>query len=391
MPIIGLLDQTQLTNFSGDKKAWPVYVTIGNILSQTRNSPAKMPILLLALLPVPLKLMGDSGRADEAPRQTKADALQAVFDLILAPLQEVVQEGTMMDCADGKTRLYFPILAAWIADHAEHAVLHRIGSKLCPKCEVPSKELGGNPRKINEARDYTLYREKAREQESGEAGIAEYFQQVGVKTGRNVFTELYRVNLAGLHKPDLLHNIYLGPFKHMMELVEGFLKKHKRQQAFENARKELPPYPGFSVPKRAYREVTQWQGKEMRNLSRCISAVFLASALRSPDSSQHQDFNIALECFGALVDFTPMTQYCSHTPDTLAYMERYLQTLHQTKDIFLEFRTSKSTRAEVNRQDRELRRLMANQIAQEAHHISAAQRRRQADQNRLQRVYQGAI
>ena len=29
---------------------------------------------------------------------------------------------------------------------------------------------------------------------------------------------------------------------------------------------------------------------------------------------------------------------------------------------------------------------MANQIAQEAHHISAAQRRRQVDQNRLQRV-----
>ena len=29
---------------------------------------------------------------------------------------------------------------------------------------------------------------------------------------------------------------------------------------------------------------------------------------------------------------------------------------------------------------------MANQIAQDAHHIFAAQRRRQADQNRLQRV-----
>ena len=61
-------------------------------------------------------------------------------------------------------------------------------------------------------------------------------------------------------------------------------------------------------------------------------------------------------------------------------MERYLQTFHQTKDIFLEFRTSKSTHVEVNRQDRELRILMANQIAQEAHRISAAQRCRQADQ-----------
>jgi len=207
-----------------------------------------------------------------------------------------------------------------------------------------------------------------------------------VKIGRNLFTELYRVNPADLHKPDLLHNIYLHLFKHMMEWVKGFLKKHKRQQAFDNAWKETPPYPGFSVPKRAYREVTQWKGKEMRNLGRRISAV-LASALRNPDSSQHQDFNIALNCVGALVDFfSVMTQYCSQTPDTLPYMARYLQTFHQTKDIFLEFRTSNSTRAEVNRQDRELRRLIANQVAQEAHHISAAQRHRQADQNRLQRV-----
>jgi len=135
-----------------------------------------MPILLLALLPVPPKLTGDSGRADEAQRKTNADALRAVFDLVLAPLQEVVQEGTVMDCADGKTRLCFPILLAWIADHVEPAALHGIGSKSCPKCEVPSKELGGNPRKIYEARHHTLYWEKAWEQESDRELSLGYFQ-----------------------------------------------------------------------------------------------------------------------------------------------------------------------------------------------------------------------
>ena len=113
----------------------------------------------------------------------------------------------------------------------------------------------------------------------------------------------------------------------MMEWVEGFLKKHKRQQAFDDAWKEIPPYPEFSVPKKAYREVTQWQGKEMHNLGRCILAI-LVSALPNPDSSQHQDFNIILKCFGALLDFSLMTQHRSHTPDTLAYMERYLKTFH---------------------------------------------------------------
>ena len=188
-----------------------------------------------------------------------------------------------------------------------------------------------------------------------------------------------------LGKPDLFHNMYLGLFKHLMEWVQGFLKKHKRQQAFDDAWKEIPPYPGFSLPKKAYCEITQWQGKEMRNLGRCILAV-LASALRNLDSSQYQNFKSALKCVSGLVDFTLMPQYRSHTPDTLSYMESYLQTFHQTKDIFLEFRTSKATRTQANCQDRDLRELMADQRAKEVcRNRTVANRCRRADQERVER------
>jgi len=68
-----------------------------------------------------------------------------------------------------------------------------------------------------ETRDCILYREKALRNERAEvAGIAEYFQQVGVKIGNNIFAGLDRVYPADLHKPDLLHNIYLGLFKHII-------------------------------------------------------------------------------------------------------------------------------------------------------------------------------
>jgi len=88
-----------------------------------------MPILLLALLPVPPKCTGESARANEAQRQTNADVQWAVFDLVLAPLQQVSGEGMVMDWADVERRLCLPILSAWISDHAEHAVLQGIGSK----------------------------------------------------------------------------------------------------------------------------------------------------------------------------------------------------------------------------------------------------------------------
>ena len=161
-----------------------------------------MPILLLALLPVPPKFNGESASANEAQRQTNADTLRAVFDLVLAPLQPVAQEGTVIDCADGKTRLCFPILLAWIADHAEHSALQGIGSMSCSKCEVPCMELGGDLRRIYETRDYMPYREKALEHEPAEAAsIAEYFQRLGVKIGNNVFIGLDRASPADLNKP----------------------------------------------------------------------------------------------------------------------------------------------------------------------------------------------
>jgi len=129
----------------------------------------------------------------------------------------------------------------------------------------------------------------------------------------------------------------------------------------------------------------------MRNLGRWVSLV-LPSALGNLHSSQYHDFKSALKFVSALVDFSLMALYHSHTSDTVVYMESYLWTFHWTnlKDIFLEFRTSKAKRAEANCQDRDLRELMANQRANEARHNNAAKRRRQVDQERPERANQGA-
>ena len=136
-------DQTNLTNFSGDKKAWPVYITIGNLPSARRNSPGSMAVLLLALLPIPTKL-SKSSKADQRQRKINADTLQDVFELIFAPLQGVAHSGIPIDCADGKVRLCFPILSTWIVDHMENVALHGLKSNACPNCVVPMQKLGMN-------------------------------------------------------------------------------------------------------------------------------------------------------------------------------------------------------------------------------------------------------
>ena len=68
-----MLDETHLSNVWGDKKAWPVYLTLGNLLSTQHNRPGSFTFLLLALLPVPRKHTKSS--VDHLQRQINADTL----------------------------------------------------------------------------------------------------------------------------------------------------------------------------------------------------------------------------------------------------------------------------------------------------------------------------
>jgi len=45
-------DKTHLTVFAGDKKAWPVYLTIGNIKSTLRSKPSHRCWVIIAYIPI---------------------------------------------------------------------------------------------------------------------------------------------------------------------------------------------------------------------------------------------------------------------------------------------------------------------------------------------------
>ncbi|KAF8416010.1 hypothetical protein BGX38DRAFT_1109835, partial [Terfezia claveryi] len=130
---------------------------------------------------------------------------------------------------------------------------------------------------------------------------------------------------------DILHNIHLGVLKNLMEWIQGFLGKHKRLAVFDDIWSTLPGYPGFTPPRKQYRQITMWSGTEMRG----------KDTSRLGPAAQ-ADVKIAIRAVRALSDFCLIAQYRSHTAETIQYMTKYLQEFHKYHHVFGEFRASKA-------------------------------------------------
>jgi hypothetical protein len=109
-------------------------------------------------------------------------------------------------------------------------------------------------------------------------------------------------------------------------------------------------------PQKVYGEVSSWQGKEIKVMSRFLVAL-LRSALRTPSSSQRGVFNKALECCRALVEFYFYAQYESYDEETLGLMDEALKRFHTFKRVFLQFRVTKT----VTQQGKEHRKTLIEQ------------------------------
>ncbi|KAF8430818.1 hypothetical protein BGX38DRAFT_1079218, partial [Terfezia claveryi] len=136
VPVLLASDQTHLTNFSGDKKLWPLYKSIGNIKSTIYNKPTMNTWILIALLPIPPKYLNKiPGNPVEAQ---ELDALQVTHEIlssILSPLANAgCQEGIEKVFCDKKVYKCVPRLSTWLADHMENVMIHSILTNRCPVC-----------------------------------------------------------------------------------------------------------------------------------------------------------------------------------------------------------------------------------------------------------------
>jgi len=146
IPLLFASDGTHLTNYSGDKKLWPVYMTIGNIASKFRLKPSMHAWLPIAFLPMsPKRVMKVLGWSVAKQELESLDMTNRILEYILRPLSDVGNNGVDMICSDEAKGCCYLRVAGWTADHSESATIHAIYFNRYPLCECPANALGDDP------------------------------------------------------------------------------------------------------------------------------------------------------------------------------------------------------------------------------------------------------
>ncbi|KIJ62061.1 hypothetical protein HYDPIDRAFT_176793 [Hydnomerulius pinastri MD-312] len=97
-PVILSSDKTQLSRFRGDKSAWPVYLTLGNISKDLRRQVTSHAMVLLGYLPI----AHFDGFSDKAKPIAKYHLFHHCMTMILTSMAEAGKVGVDMTCTDSK-------------------------------------------------------------------------------------------------------------------------------------------------------------------------------------------------------------------------------------------------------------------------------------------------
>ena len=95
----------------------------------------------------------------------------------------------------------------------------------------------------------------------------------GVHNKPNSFIEYPSYNSYSLWRFDWLHVCILGLIKqHLMNWLIYYLDNHHQTTNWETFLLRTPPYPDLQVLRKRYTKVQQWQGKDIRNLTKYLLA-----------------------------------------------------------------------------------------------------------------------
>jgi len=308
----------------GNKSAYPVYMTIGNIPKALRRKSTKRAQILIAYLPT-TKLSHVTN--DASRRRILTNLNHACLRRVLSPLETAGIDGVAIASGDGVTRRTHPIVASYTADYPEQIFVTGAKNGECPKGLIPHDELGNNeaecpPRNLEAILDALALAD------DNPPEFTKACAEAHVKPIYHPFWLLLPfLNIFRSITPDILHQILQGGLKHLV----AWLKIAFGGADIDARCKHLPPNHNIRHFLNGITGLSRVTGKEHDEMSRILLG--LVVNLRLPGNRSPARLICVVR---ALLDFLYLSQYPVHTSDTLSNLTDALQRFHSNKNIFID-------------------------------------------------------
>ncbi|KAG8728742.1 hypothetical protein FRC10_004611, partial [Ceratobasidium sp. 414] len=311
-PLIVASDKTKMTKLSGNKSAYPVYLTIGNISKTYRRQATKHATAIIGYLPidnfkdVPSKVLRT---------RLRGELIHAAMASLMQPLEQAGREGVEMWCADGRLRRVYPLLAAFVGDWPEQCDMACVTGSGCPKC-LKWRGGRGDERKAPARTRVSTLLAIDRYLETGRKAALE---GLGLKPWWPWWANLPGAEFANCVAPDLLHQLHKGLFKgHAMRWIQRKLGKRVVDERYMS----MPRAWGLHHFKRGISTVEQWTGCEAKEMMKMFVPLI------AEDRSIHDDVAAFIR---ALLDFSYIAHAARLTETELEELQGAHAEMHRLK------------------------------------------------------------
>ncbi|KAJ3727562.1 hypothetical protein C8R42DRAFT_638742 [Lentinula raphanica] len=324
-PVILATDKTQLTQLSGSKSAYPVYLTIGNIPKDLRRKPGSRACILIAYLSVdkPVK----KGLSKTQLKLRNYQLFHQSMAMVLEPLKvagDPTGPGVEMVGGDGAVRRVYPLLATYVCDYPEQCLVTCTKYGTCPKCQQKADKLHLPTLAEPRTQRWTTEKIQAAKEDAKRGGRSVHSTtMVDDIAGGNYDPFWLGFPVTNIHRciaPDVLHQMYQGVLKYLI----GWVQRIIGEEELDDRIRKLPPTPGVRHFAKGISNLTQMSGTERKHIARVLLACLVGKIEAR-----------GITACRSLLHFIHLAQYPSHDQITLSYMITELKTWHDNRDYFI--------------------------------------------------------
>ncbi|KAF8998093.1 hypothetical protein BDQ17DRAFT_1391771 [Cyathus striatus] len=235
-----------IIQFSGDKEAWPVYLSIGNI-------EKSIPMVLIGYIPVSKLKCFKKSQCSAQGHQLFHECMKKLLELLV----EAGWNGVDMACADGFIQTVYPILAAYIADYPEQCLI------VCCQ-EIHVHNCG------DAYSGYVLWQDPASTLEALQNKASGIDSEAFIDQCLDLLIILGKITCCDIFScitPDILHQLHKGIFKD--HIVNWAIQSMGDSQS-ENA---MTTHPTLRHFKKGISLTSQWMGTEHKNMEKVFLGV----------------------------------------------------------------------------------------------------------------------